>query len=649
TDHLVSGQNEIRVEVLNTDNPAIPPGKPLEALFFNFYGGIYRDVWIIKKGDVFVTDPFIENDPSAGWIIHFDKVSKEKAKGALKVDIHNGLKSLSNVEVKAFLIRGSSMDTFSSRQELNPGSRRTFEIPLEILSPELWSTTSPNRYDLRVEVFSDGKLVDAFSDKVGIRSIRLTEEGFFLNGEKQFLRGTNRHQEYPYVGYAISNNANFRDALKIKNAGFDFVRLSHYPHDEAFLDACDELGLLLMNAIPGWQHYQEGTFVDNSLRDIRNMVRRDRNHPSMAFWEVSLNESGMTEDYMEKANSILREELPFEDTYSAGWVDYDSYDLYIPARQHGKPPHYWNKHKEGNRNVFIAEYGDWEYYAHNAGFNQTAFADLSDEEGNSRQLRAHGERRLLQQAMNFQEAANSNRKGAGQGTIGHANWLMFDYNRGYADDLEASGVADIFRIPKFAYHFYRSQRPPSEDVDHPLVDDGPMVKIASYWTEDSPKDIRIFSNCEKVSLFLNHKLIATNEPNVNKFSDHLDFPPFDFKIPAYEYGELKAIGLIGGKEVAHDMVVSPRHPVGVRIRIDTLGAFAEEQNDLFFVYAEIIDENGSVVPTATDEIAFQLEGPGELIGRNPLQAEAGIASILFKGDIKKSIITSSRNAYLANN
>ena len=97
------------------------------------------------------------------------------------------------------------------------------------------------------------------------------------------------------------------------------------------------------------------------------------------------------------------------------------------------------------------------------------------------------------------------------------------------------------------------------------------------------------------------------------------------------------------------MVVSPRHPVGVRIRIDTLGAFAEEQNDLFFVYAEIIDENGSVVPTATDEIAFQLEGPGELIGRNPLQAEAGIASILFKGDIKKSIITSSRNAYLANN
>jgi len=631
TDVLEKGQNEVRVEVSNTDNTTIPPGKPLDLLDFNFYGGIYRDAWLIRKSEIHFTDPFLENNKNAGWLIHFQDVSEEVANGTLRLEIEN----LSNVSkmviVKAHLSIGEAGYNFEESINIDDNAKKQITLPINIKKPSLWSTTTPNLYDLSVEISTEkGRVQDRMDTKVGIRKIELNEDGFFLNSKKQFIRGTNRHQEYPYIGYAISNNANYRDALKIKNAGFDFVRLSHYPQDKSFLDACDELGIMVMNAIPGWQYFEEGKFIENAYQDIRDMVRRDRNHPSVIFWEVSLNESAMTGKFMKTANEILREELPFTDTYSAGWIDHASYDLFIPARQHAAPPYYWNRYKEGERKIFIAEYGDWEYYAHNAGFNQIAFEDLAQEERNSRQLRGAGERRLLQQAMNFQEAANSNRKGIG--TIGHANWLMFDYNRGYSDDIEASGISDIFRIPKFAYYFYKSQRPPHEVIDHSLVEQGPMIKIANYWTETSPTNVKIFSNCEEVVLYLNDSLIAREKPEVNQFSDHLEYPPFEFQIDAFEPGKLLSVGLIDNLPVAKDSVQTPGAPVKLKLRIDTAGNTQKKEEDLIFVYAEVTDYQGNIIPTATNEVFFDLSGSGSLIGDNPAIAEAGIATILFKGD-----------------
>jgi beta-galactosidase len=631
TDHLKEGNNEITIEVSNGDDSTIPPGKPLKGLDFNYYGGIYRDVWLIRKNNIHITDPFLENKKDAGWMIHFDKVTDASAKGALTAQIQNATDVEEELTIRVKLSDKKTVYSYERQVAVQGLNAQSINVPIEIESPLLWSTNAPNLYDLSIEVISQsGMIYEKIDEKIGIRRIELTNEGFFLNGKKQFIRGTNRHQEYPYVGYAISNNANYRDALKIKNAGFDFVRLSHYPQDKSFLDACDELGILVMNAIPGWQHYEDGEFVENSYQDIRDMVRRDRNHPSVIFWEVSLNESGMTAEYMKEANRILREELPFTDTYSAGWIDHPSYDLYIPARQHAKPPFYWNIYKNSKRPIFISEYGDWEYYAHNAGFNQSAFEDLSDQERNSRQLRSHGEKRLLQQALNFQEAANSNRRGIG--TIGHSNWLMFDYNRGYADDLEASGIADIFRIPKFAYYFYKSQRPPNEKIAHDLVEQGPMVKIANYWTSESSTNIRVFSNCEEVALYLNDSLISRQYPLLNEFSDQLNHPPFQFNLGHFESGQLVAIGLISGKHVVKDSVATPGEPVELRLQMDQEICLSREINDIIFVYAEIVDAEGNMIHKSNMEVYFELIGEGELIGSNPIKAEAGIATILFKGD-----------------
>lgn len=633
-----NSENSIEVEVINVDDSTIPPGKPLADLDFNLYGGIYRNVQLIKTNEVHITDAVHAEEVNGGGIlVHFDSISSEKASGFVKVHVVNDAETEKELQVRATLTSedGSENTFLTPVQNLASGGEHHFEQDIVVANPKLWSPTEPNLYDLKVEVLAGEEVLDEVSLRTGIRKIELTGNAFYLNDEELFINGTNRHQEYPYVGYAISDEANYRDAYKIKEAGFNFVRLSHYPHATSFLKAADELGLLVMNAIPGWQYYEEGEFVENALQDIKDMVRRDRNHPSVVFWENSLNESGMTDEFVVKANEVLKAELPYENTFSAGWMDHPAYDLFIPARQHAKPPSYWNDYNKPDRPILIAEYGDWEYYAQNAGFNQKAFGDLKEEERTSRQLRGSGEKRLLQQALNFQEATNSNLKG--EQTIGMSNWLMFDYNRGYADDLEASGISDIFRLPKFSYYFYKSQKPP-----HKGEFSDPMVYIASYWQPNSVKDITVYSNTEEVALYLNNTLIERKKPSRDAFSDELWFPPYKFSLPEFVPGELKAVGYIDGKEVASHIVRTPGEASKMELSVDISGRkIAEETSDVVFIYARILDANGTLVHDATDPVTFKIvDGANaELIGENPIAAEAGVATVLLRTkDFREPIV-----------
>jgi beta-galactosidase len=623
--------NTISLEVTNIDNPEVPPGKPLKDLDFNYYGGIYRNIYLVKTSKLHITNAVDANKKAGGGVfVNFDNITKDAASGTIKVHLKNEFAD----EKKGFLRIAFTDEKGKSHVSMadfsvSPNSDAEISKNISLSHPKLWSVNNPNRYDLQVDVVSDGKTIDTYTEKTGIRKSEIRSDGYYLNDEKLFISGTNRHQEYPYLGYAISDEAQFRDAVKIKNAGFDFVRLSHYPQAEVFLNACDELGILVMNSIPGWQFFGNQTFQENAFQAIRDMVHRDRNHPSVIFWEVSLNESNMDDAFMKKANAILREELPYGNNLTAGWMDHESYDLYIPARQHGKAPDYWTKYNKGSRKIFIAEYGDWEYYAQNAGFSQKEYANLKEEERTSRQLRAFGEKRLLQQAFNFREASNSNRKGAA--TIGEANWLMFDYNRGYADDLESSGISDIFRIPKFAYYFYQSQRNAGVDLEKKLIS-GPMVHIATYWTADSPTDVTVFSNCDEVALYLNGKLISKQKPSKDKTTDALNHPPFVFSLGKYTPGTLKAEGFINGKKVMEDIVKTPGKPAKIELAYDLSSkAINPDFPDVVFVYAKITDASGTIIPDAKNQVKFELEGSNaELIGENPVKAEAGIATILLR-------------------
>ncbi len=625
--------NELLVMVNNEDDASIAPGKPIADLDFNIFSGIYRNVWLQIKKPVHITSPLHSGVAKGGLFVTFPEVTAQQATVSTQVELENSANESAEVSLETVLSHeGKVVSRNSKKLQVKAGDKPTSVLKMQVEKPMLWSPDAPNLYQLTVLVRNaKGQVLDRQETKVGIRTFEINKDGVLLNGKLVRLRGTNRHQSYPYIGYAISDNANYRDAYKIKAAGFNFVRLSHYPQTTSFLKACDELGLIVMDCIPGWQFFGDAEFEKNTINDVRQMVRRDRNHPSVMIWEASLNESGMTEAFMKKAHQAVHQEFPGDHVYTSGWLE-GIYDIYCPARQHAKAPDYWKKY-DGSSPILIAEYGDWEYYAQNAGFNQKAYSDLSAEERTSRQLRSDGQTRLQQQAMNFQEAHNDNLYGR---AVGDANWLMFDYNRGYAPDLESSGIMDICRLPKLAFYFYQSQHNILKNRDQQLY--GPMIKIGTYLTDPTERQIKIYSNCEVVELFEGSHSLGKQYPTKNAVANQLEHAPFIFTVSQYP-STLRAVGMVDGKVVCEDVVNRPTVASKLKLEVDQQGKALEAGvNDVVFVHAYLTDARGTTNVHSSKTIQFKVSGDAQIIGDNPVKAEAGIASVLLRAGSKGGII-----------
>ncbi len=598
--------------------------KPLEKLDFHLYHGLYRKASLIIKPALHITDEIMENTPASGGVfVTYPQVSEKLAVINSQVHIRNSgaqdasftiLTRLSELDGKEVLRKESTSLTLAS------GVNQAFNSQLELKNPSLWSPQTPHLYNLDIALIKDGKTIDSQRERIGIRRFSVEAGGILINGKKLVLRGVNHHQEYPYVGNAVPANAQYRDAYKMKQAGFDFVRLAHTPHSPEFLAACDELGLVVMNPILGWQ-FNPATpaFMENRIQASHTLIRRDRNHACVLLWELSLNETRMTPEFVKQLHAAGHEEFPGDQMIVAGWLD--GYDVKVTARQHGSTKEFLN----ATTPCLVSEYGDWEYYGQDAGFNQDAWKGLKKAERNSRQLRGDGEVRLLQQATNIQEAHNEN---LSTKAFADGYWVMYDYNRGYASDLEASGIMDIFRLPKFSHAFFQSQRK-AEEV-YPFKVGGPQVFIASYWNEKSPLAVRIFSNCEEVELFLNDKSLGRQKPDVNAMSANLAHPTFTFKVARFQKGTLKAVAYLKGKVVTQHSVATPEAPTRIALAADLSGKPLGTGGDLVFVYARIIDDEGTLVSDSSLPVKFSLEGEAQLIGDNPIAAEAGIATILVK-------------------
>ena len=617
--------NVIAIRLDNRDNPLTGP-KPLKILDFNMYGGLYRKHNVIIKDKLYISHPNLAKKVAGGGLfITTPTVNKSSATVNVQAHVINEFAENQNSKIKhTILFQGKEVTQVETKLKPKRKNKRVkvyrdLEVTskLTVDNPNLWHPNHPHLYDLKTEIIVDGKVVDTQLDRFGIRHFEFKGMDLFINGEKTFLRGVNRHQEYPFVGYAISDNAQYRDAKKIKDAGFDYIRLSHYPHSPAFMDACDELGLVVTDAILGWQFYNDDDrFREYCYNATRQLIRRDRNHPCVLLWEASLNETAMPEYFMEMLNTNVHHEFPGENVYTAGWKDY-AYDVYFQARQH-KIKHNDYDHKH-TKPYAVSEYGDWEYYSNNAGLNQDKLDKTLRFETSSRQRRGFGEARLLNQLKNIHESHNDNFTTP---AFADSYWVMYDYNRGYHPDIEFSGLSDIFRIEKPAYYFYKSQREPSEEV---------VLKIATYWTEESPTDLTVLSNCDEVALYLNGELIAKQKPDADKNSTKIPHPPFTFKVEKFKAGTLKAVGFIKGKQVAETEMKTPKKASKLKVWLDESDKKPQAGvNDVLFVYIAAIDKNGTVIPDFSEKIDLEIDGDFEIMNVGDVEAEAGIATALIR-------------------
>jgi beta-galactosidase len=319
------GEHLIAVWCDNSDDGFYPPGKPQGTLDFSYFGGIYRDAWLVTTSPVYVTDPnFANNVAGGGVLIHFDEFSESKVVVGVNTDVKNELTRHGEFWVCQRLVddKGEEVASVKNKVTIPAGSSLKSIQKLVVKSPRMWTPDSPVLYRLETTVRDrKGKVFDGIASRIGIRKIEFRgRDGFYLNGQpyQDKLIGGNRHQDYAYVGNALPNSGQWRDAKKLRDAGMRIIRSAHYPQDPAFMDACDELGLFVIVATPGWQFWNEvPDFEQRVYNDIRNMVRRDRNHPSVIMWEPILNETWYPAHFAKATHELVKEEYPYQGAYTA--------------------------------------------------------------------------------------------------------------------------------------------------------------------------------------------------------------------------------------------------------------------------------------------------------------------------------------------
>jgi beta-galactosidase len=622
----------------NSDDKSYPPGKPQYTMDFAYHGGIYRDVWMICKNKVAITDAIEAAKTAGGGVfVHYDNISTKSADLFVDTELKNNGSKVKTVTLETSITdkQGKEVNKISSKILLNAGETKTINQKTIVVNPQLWSPESPYLYRVSLLVKEGKTALDGGSIRVGIRKAEFRgKEGFYLN-DKPYgqLIGGNRHQDFAYVGNAVPNSQQWRDVKRLRDAGCVIVRTAHYPQDPAFMDACDELGMFIIVATPGWQFWnKDPKFEQLVYENTHNLIRRDRNHPSVILWEPILNETHFPKDFSLKSLKITKDEFPYPgapgaaaDLHSDGVAE--NYDVvYGWPTDEGK----------ANQSVFCREFGenvdDW--YAHNA---------------NNRASRSWGERPMLVQALSHAESYDAMFHTTGQFT-GGALWHPFDHQRGYHPDPYWGGIFDAFRQPKYSYYLFKSQVNPTLKMNN--VETGPMVFVANEITPFSDADITVFSNCDSVRLTA-YEGKSWTKPVLHE-KGHIPYSPVTFE-NVYNFREARdysykkkdwqkvsflAEGIINGKVVCSEKKMPSRRSTKIRLTLDSKGlSLVADGSDFVIVVAEITDDSGNVRRLAKDNIVFSVEGEGEIIGdqtigANPRAVEWGSAPVLIHSTTK---------------
>jgi beta-galactosidase len=591
TPHLdPSGDNVLAVEVDSRERPDIPPfGYQIDYLTF---GGIYREVSLRVVEHSFIENIFVQPTDVLGkhpglnvdCFIQLD--GQPAADMRVQVEVFDGQRLVAK---SSAAVRGGEPEACKVRFERLP-------------TVQLWSPERPHLYIARVRLLHGRDVLDQDERRFGFRNAQFTEHGFELNGKPLKLRGLNRHQTFPFVGQAMPARVQRRDAeILRRDFKCNIVRTSHYPQSRHFLDACDELGLLVLEEIPGWQHIGDAAWKDRAVDNVRRMIRRDWNHPAIVLWGVRINESSDDHDFYARTNAAARQLDPTRATGGIrAFQESELLEDVFTMNDFGfplKPPNH-------------PRYLNTEFAGHTYNTRSTDNGDRLNEH-------------VLRHARVHDQLAADARYAGG------IAWCAFDYNThadfGSGDRLCYHGVADIFREPKRAAGFYRSQCPPSEEL---------VVEPAIHW---SPSDqagglitLVVCSNCEHLKIYVRDKLIREGGPDRQQFA-HLTYPPFvfDMQDAVEDWGDLRIEGYIGNQRV----IVKQYSGDGIDkqwvLAADSTSLMADGADCTRLVF-RVTDQFGNVRPLANEPITLTLEGPGEIIGDNPFVLVGGVGAVWIR-------------------
>lgn len=583
---------KIGVEVDSREREDIPPfGHVIDYLTF---GGIYRDVW-----QYYVSQTYIKNIYFKYEVIDHDGYKGSvKCSPIIEIDSRDVVK-----EISGKLTIYNEERIFNL--QINPGVHRYNLQSFMLEDVALWDIDCPNLYSCQV-VLEGERSHDEASIQVGFRELTIGGDVLKLNGRHITLRGLNRHQSYPYVGYAMPKRVQEQDAVILKTElGLNAVRTSHYPQSTYFLDKCDALGLLVLEEIPGWQHVsRREDWREQVLKDVRTMIERDYNHPSIITWGVRINESGDDEELYTKTNALARalddarptsgvrcfERSQFlEDIYTMNDFIHDGSENILRTR----------RRCTGTDDA--VPYMVTEFCGHiypTKKFDQ--------------------EERLVEHALRHGRVQSMARQK--EEVLGAIGWCAFDYYTHYdfgsGDRICYHGVMDMFRIPKFAAATYKSQRKPSE---------GYVIEPLTYWTRGERNKgtvfpIHVFTNCDVIEVKLagvSKGRFSRQFYNTDPKMQYLEYPPFIIQMNNGEWGaswsDAEFIGYAKGEAVVSKKFAANPIYEGIELTCDH-DELKRDCYDATRLVVKAVDQVGNTIPYINEFITIEAAGSIEVIG-----------------------------------
>ncbi len=600
--YVRAGENTLYLMVDSNERGDIPPfGCVIDYLTF---GGVYRDVNLYSLEDTFLTDV----------LFRYDMTGEDTAEVYPEFYVDNGGGAFTGEIACTVADReGRELACFRQTVSVESGRRSITLDRRKVGGIVRWDPENPQMYVVRAVLTREGRELDAIEDDIGFRTMECRAGGMYVNGRRIVLVGMDRHQSYPYVGYSIGRRAQRADADLLRQYGMNTVRTSHYMQSQYFLDRCDEIGLMVFEEIPGWQHIGGEDFKQVVMEDVRSMIVTDFNHPGIFIWGVRLNESADDDELYTRTNALAHELDPSRATGGVRYLTNSHLleDVYTmndfchaggggsgASSGGGKDLKQVLRYQQEVTGLpYKVPYLVTEYMGHTYPVKPFDNESLRDEHA-----RRHAE--IL---------ARSLMKTDSLGAIG---WCAFDYNThgdyGAGDKICYHGIFDMFRIPKYAAYVYRTQKSPEEEILMIPATGFARGEKALYGV----MPFLVLTNCDYIEVFMYGKSLGCFFPSDKFFG--LPHPPIEVDVDVDAlwnavWQDGKIVGYLDGRPVAEYCFLRDPHLDGFTVvQDDTLISSSEVDTARFEV--SFVDQLGHPCVFCNGVIEVETEGDVEVIG-----------------------------------